>query len=432
MEAAEPMVRSPAAPRPLDATRFDRWLWSPARAAWLAGLTAELRRHATRTTLEAAPFWRRESRRLTRFLGRPQSGAPGSGRPPWQAAWPRPAQQGQPRQGPPGRLRIVHWNILKGVAFEQILALLNDAPRLRRPDILLLNEVDLGMARSGNRHVAAELGAALGMHWLFLPTYLELTKGPGCDAEAPGENRIGLHGLAILSREPLYAALPVALPECFDMFAFGEKRLGGRAGLLARPARGPWIGCVHLEVRGTPTCRARQAAALLAALEQTTAGEGTGAAAASAVLIGGDLNTHTFPRGTLGARTRGYVRLLAHSRGALRRQLAAPWRGGREPLFAELARHGFTWEAFNESRPTAVEQLGRIEEATGLARAAATLLLALLGGGGRTIPLRLDWFAGRGVTPLAGVPPVTVGELTLTGVPSDHLPIAVDLAWPSA
>ncbi|MCK4413612.1 MAG: endonuclease/exonuclease/phosphatase family protein [Candidatus Eisenbacteria sp.] len=444
------MHAEPVASDPLDASRLDRWLWSRARREWLTSLRAAMTGCSTRVELEAAPFWRREGPRLDRLMTRVQTGAPGTGRPPWQSAWPEAPPRGGGRAEDLGCLRLVHWNILKGIAFAEILAVLEENSCLRSPDILLLNEIDVGMARSGNRHVAAELGARLGMHWAFLPNYLELTKGPGREADAPGENRIGLHGLAILTRRPPRRLRPAPLPECFDMFAFAEKRYGRRAGLLALPASGPVVGSVHLEVRGTPACRARQMGALLATLERelaagsllddpprTPAVIGAGTAGGGIlppsppVVLGGDLNTHTFVRGSLGAKARGYLRILRLSRDALAQQLSEPWRAGREPLFGLLERHGFAWAPFNDCRPTAAEMLGRIEEVGGCFRGVQRAFLAPLGGGSRRIPLRLDWFAGRGVTLAADAAPVTVGEPSLDDVPSDHLPITLDIAWPT-
>ncbi len=54
-------------------------------------------------------------------------------------------------------LRVTSWNIQRGHAIDGIKAFLQEHAILRYADIILLNEVDLGMARSGNRHVAAEI-----------------------------------------------------------------------------------------------------------------------------------------------------------------------------------------------------------------------------------------------------------------------------------
>ena len=47
-------------------------------------------------------------------------------------------------------------------------------PVLGAADVLLLTEIDCGLGRSGNRNVARELAAALGMSYVFGPSYLTL------------------------------------------------------------------------------------------------------------------------------------------------------------------------------------------------------------------------------------------------------------------
>ncbi|HXU09624.1 MAG TPA: hypothetical protein VN743_11565, partial [Blastocatellia bacterium] len=74
-------------------------------------------------------------------------------------------------------LRVVEWNIERGTRLEGIVDVLNSHPVLRYADLLLLNEVDCGMRRSGNVNVALELSRALSAHAIFGVEYLELTKG---------------------------------------------------------------------------------------------------------------------------------------------------------------------------------------------------------------------------------------------------------------
>ncbi len=51
------------------------------------------------------------------------------------------------------------WNIESGNRFEGIVDALKNHARLKEKDVLLLTELDYGMARSGNRFVAQELAA---------------------------------------------------------------------------------------------------------------------------------------------------------------------------------------------------------------------------------------------------------------------------------
>ena len=55
---------------------------------------------------------------------------------------------------PSGALKVVTWNIERGVRFEEILETL----RALAPDVILLQEVDRGCRRSGGRDVARSLG----------------------------------------------------------------------------------------------------------------------------------------------------------------------------------------------------------------------------------------------------------------------------------
>ncbi len=143
-------------------------------------------------------------------------------------------------------LRVAHWNIERGMAFENIQAALRgreafarrlqQAPRppdakeqarafeeaqlIAQADVIVLNEVDWGLKRSDYRNVAHELAAALGMNYAFGVEFVEvdpLTLGtdPLKEDESEGHDEMlrnlavdrqrttGLHGSAILSRYPL-------------------------------------------------------------------------------------------------------------------------------------------------------------------------------------------------------------------------------------
>jgi endonuclease/exonuclease/phosphatase family metal-dependent hydrolase len=395
------------------------WLDSPSRREWFAEVVRALAACATDAGRQASPFWQAHGASIEELLATIQAGAA----PPPGDALGAPATPARP----PSRLRVVHWNIYKGIALDEIAARLQTHPDLRDADLILLNEVDVGMARSANRHVARELASRLGLHWAFVPSYFELTKGVDDDLRAPGENAIGLHGVALLSRSAPRALRAVALPEAFDAFDFSEKRYGRRTALLAGFGDGLCVAAAHLEVRGTPRGRARQMAALLAGVEGFVAARAAADGGMPRILIGGDFNTHTFARGGFAHAARGLLRILATPRAALARQLLEPWRGHREPLFDALRGRGYEWERLNDRRPTASERLGRIEETGLLAGAVRRRLLGEHGLGRRVLALRLDWLAGRGIEPRVAATPRSVGELPAGRRPSDHLPIVLDL-----
>ena len=131
-------------------------------------------------------------------------------------------------------VRVAQWNVEKGTQFEGLLRYLDTDPVLRWADIVVLNEADCGMNRTGNRHVARCLGEALGMNVAFAPTCLELTKGIGEELNFPGENRESLQGNAVLSRYPVTEARLVTLPVSFEPYEFHEKRFGHRSCLWVR------------------------------------------------------------------------------------------------------------------------------------------------------------------------------------------------------
>ncbi|MFI5176107.1 MAG: hypothetical protein ACHQKY_14700, partial [Terriglobia bacterium] len=121
-------------------------------------------------------------------------------------------------------LRCISWNIEKGKELDSLLEIFSSDQRFLTADLILLQEADFGMARSGNRFVARELACALGMNFAFAPCFVELTKGVGEDLKAAGENSSGLQGNAILSRFPIRSARTIRLPQCFEPFEFTEKR----------------------------------------------------------------------------------------------------------------------------------------------------------------------------------------------------------------
>ena len=129
-------------------------------------------------------------------------------------------------------LRVVEWNIERGTKLDGIVEVLNNHPVLGFADLLLLNELDDGMVRSGNRNVALELSRALSAHAVYGVEYLEMTKGTGEELNLPGENTTALHGNAILTRHRFSNPQIVRLPRCENNFESAEKRLGGRMGIL--------------------------------------------------------------------------------------------------------------------------------------------------------------------------------------------------------
>ena len=289
---------------------------------------------------------------------------------------------------PPERLRVVAWNTERLKHVEASADLL----RSLEADVVLLSEVDLGMARSGNRRNAAELAALLGMTWVYGVEYVELGLGGGDEQRehAGAVNRHGLHGNAVLARLPLLEPQMLRL-EADGAWFTGERkkqpRVGGRIGVAARveTSEGP-IGVLatHLESQSDPKHRAGQMRVLLDGLEQIDPD--------IPWLIGGDLNTNT-----VHDKKRGWQQRAVAERSD---RLIDPV--AYEPLFEVAKRAGYAWRDANTLRvPTQRLHPGEAER-----------------------PLaRLDWFLARD---LVCSEPATIAALDPDGlVLADHEPIAV-------
>jgi endonuclease/exonuclease/phosphatase family metal-dependent hydrolase len=302
-------------------------------------------------------------------------------------------------------VRLVTWNIEKGKRWPLLEKCLESEP-IRSADILCLQEVDEGMARSGNRRIAYEIGERLGLQVLFGKTFKEFTKGVGDELSAPGENTTAIQGNATLSRLPIVDSKNILLPGCFDHSTRAERREGNRHALIVRLESGSGqvftVANTHLEVFGTARCRARQIRFILDSLPDGPA------------VIAGDFNTNTFDRGSALQTFRSLMSLLRRD---VKFRVLKPTI--HEPLFEELRSSGFAWESFNDQLPTCSVDLASVEDRKYVPPPIRNLILSRC----RTLPLRLDFIACRGIQAVS--PGHTITDLPST--PSDHLPISCDL-----
>jgi endonuclease/exonuclease/phosphatase family metal-dependent hydrolase len=341
--------------------------------------------------------------------------------------------QAKPRLG--SFLRVAAWNIECGKCFDGVVEALNSNPLLRLADLILLSEVDDGMARSGNRSVAAELGRATRAHAIYGVEYLELTsQSPPGDGHLA--NTSALHGNAILTRYPFENPRLVRLPRCEKNFESAQKRLGGRLGLVIDVVidtdRGPaqlLAATTHLDVVNAPRCRQKQMRRLLDYLGSTS-----GAPA----ILGGDLNTHTFSRGSRIHSLSNLARLLMNP-GAVARSLMNPHQF--EPVLRDLELFEFTLKGFNDELHTCRVEDSQLLESSGLPGPLKGLVRRRFGAAARSLDFRLDWLAGRHLRPLRegemvdastgspSISPTTITRLEYRGLPvSDHNPIVADIA----
>jgi endonuclease/exonuclease/phosphatase family metal-dependent hydrolase len=296
---------------------------------------------------------------------------------------------------------------------------LRENPDLADADLCFFNEIDLGMARAGNRDVTADLCATLGLHGAWVPLFLETTVGRDDDAStaAGRENREGLFGIAVLSRWPLGEARVLDLPSPSKIQFDRERMYGRHVALFAEVLHpgAPFVAVsAHLEVHRTRAHREVQMRAILEALR----GE------ARPVILAGDFNSHTFDRGRAWDALLGAAVLTLAPGPLLRRRLLWPDRGPtRERLFDALAREGFAWEPLVDRAPTLQLRFDRLEEANELFGPLAPLARRALAWAERRGTLRLDWFAGRGWRGGRGH---TVPGLAGPGRASDHAPIVAE------
>jgi endonuclease/exonuclease/phosphatase family metal-dependent hydrolase len=323
-------------------------------------------------------------------------------------------------------VRIVAWNIERGKRFEPLVGMLTAHPSLADADVLLLNEVDLGMGRSRNLHVARELARALGIRYVFANSHVVLAPGDANERTHDEPNTLALHGNAILSRYPIVSFRATALPERNDKFEALEKRLGEKRTLICElelPHGRVTVALVHLD----PFCDSRHRAGQL---KRVLAELGRGSA--ERVLLGGDLNTHTEDfSGPLRATWNGVRKILHFGfRGAVE-QYMTPEAGWERRVFDVLAAGGLEIDGFNDrSRGTIyydADDPEVVRKALDYVPPAVVRWMRrkLEPWGGR-VPMRVDWFAGRGLEPL-GAEVVERPHWRGQRI-SDHNPIVLEIA----
>jgi endonuclease/exonuclease/phosphatase family metal-dependent hydrolase len=236
--------------------------------------------------------------------------------------------------------RIAFWNAERGKYLQPSIQLLRSAGA----DVILLCEMDYGMARSGQLHTTRELATALHMGYAFAVEYVELDLGDKRERRwhAGATNRDGMHGAAILSPCALERPALIRLESTGDWFdgSRGERRVGGRIALAATLSIAGLrlvVVSIHLESHSDPHDRALQVDPLLAAIDQY--------APDLPVIVGGDFNTKSAGRAEYKDH-QGWTRLMTEDPQRLLNPV--PY----EPLFQRFAAHGYDWQSCNTPEPT--------------------------------------------------------------------------------
>jgi endonuclease/exonuclease/phosphatase family metal-dependent hydrolase len=368
--------------------------------------------HSTKT-LAASPLYRQLRTEIERVLGHvvQKDFAPPDGR---------------TLSGGAAVVRAVAWNIERGKRLAGIKRVLREHPVLRACDVLLLTELDYGMARTGNADVAREIAETLQMNYAFAPCYLALNKGSGVEADVAGENLQALHGNALLSRYPLRRAHAIALPNGKDKMAGKEKRLGQQRAVVAdveHPQGMFRAVSLHLDAHSTQRHRYQQMRLVLDHLDRLEP--------RLTVVIGGDWNTSTYNSRRALYSILGYARRVAMGvENVVKNHYPYPERWFERKLFRELERRGYSYRELNALGVCTLHyDVGDATVNTNMGDWIPQWCFwfinwALKKHEGRC-SLKLDWFAGQGIE--RAHPPQVIGDLRdAEGVLSDHDPIVLD------
>ena len=320
------------------------------------------------------------------------------------------------------------WNIERGNQLDGILKALTNHPQLRDKDLLLLTELDYGMARSGNRFVAKEIADALQMNYAFAPVYIALQKGSGVEEFAEGENTNSIHGLAMFSRYPMKNVHAIPLPNGKDKMWGKEKRIGYLRALIAdieHPAGEFRAITIHLDAHCSRAHRHMQMKLILDHLDTLSP---------LPTAIGGDWNTTTFNSQSARRAILGYWRrVLMGVKNVVKNHYPHPDRYFERKLFSEIERRGYDYKSLNEIGAGTIHyHVESIEKNTNLRDWVPEWCFPFIFWAanrvGGTVSGRLDWFAGKAVKLAAGTVPKTVGNLINDeGTPlSDHDAISLD------
>lgn len=367
---------------------------------------ADLERCRSSEELEAQPLYQRLRPHVESVLRRPETGD-----------FSNAAAAAKPRY------RMVAWNLERGIEYEGQLQELQSHAYLRAADVFLLTETDVGMARSANRNIARDLARELGLHYAFVPCYLNLSKGVGVENDFAGRNELGLHGNAILSRYPIRNVRPVFLKNGRDKMRGREKRLGRQTAVVAEiefPNFELSVCSVHLDAQSRQQHRRDQ-------MRDVLDGLGGGKPA----VVGGDWNTTTFNSSGAFAAIMGFwLRVFMGPDNVIRNHFLRPYTRFERELFKMLETRGFDWRRSNslDERTTSYD-VEDVKTHKNLREWVPAWCFDFIRWSLRyhdgKCPLKIDWFAARGVEV---ADPVVLHEFRERRKPlSDHDAIGLDI-----
>jgi endonuclease/exonuclease/phosphatase family metal-dependent hydrolase len=209
---------------------------------------------------------------------------------------------------PRSSVRVVDWNIDRGLQLRSIIDFLGDT----NADIFILQEVDINARRTHRLNVAQEIARKLRLNYVFGREFVELTQG--------SKTSPAYHGQATLSRWKISGARIISFeqqsafwrPRWYvpNLEPFQE-RLGGRIALVAEVNIPGGVSILsynlHLESRATDELRLAQMNEVLR--------DARGYGPARPAIIAGDLNLDASRQPSAGAIAQhGFVHAVPTAR----------------------------------------------------------------------------------------------------------------------
>ncbi len=184
------------------------------------------------------------------------------------------------------RAAIMNWNIDRGKHLEDV----KEQIRRNKPDVCILQEVDLGARRTHGEDVAKELAQTFGMNYVFAPEFQELGQGTAKDP--------AFHGQALLTTLPVRSSRMIRFQRqsgfwkprrlLISSLPLFQRREGGRVALVAELDNGgkPLVVYnLHLESKGTGQLRLQQLEEVLDDAQRYSP--------ETPIIIAGDFNSFT-------------------------------------------------------------------------------------------------------------------------------------------
>ena len=238
-------------------------------------------------------------------------------------------------------VRIAFWNAERCKFAEASASLVEN----QYCHVALLAEMDLGMARSGNRHTTRDLTDSTGHGYVFAVEYVELDIGDARERawHAGEKNARGIHGGAILSSYSLIdpAVIRLELDGSWFDVARGERRVGGRIAVAAKIETEKGLIVVvsaHLESHSSPEFRRQQMEVMCESLFQYADG--------APIVIGGDFNTSTVDSTTGNLSEKDKRGVMSDGIQRLHDPVS------HEPMFDVAKSFGLDWSKCNAPGPT--------------------------------------------------------------------------------